>query len=145
MDYGKNPPYSDTEAAVAPEFKTHCVTLSYADGGCNVNPKIVKAHRGDRLHFEKGGAPEGATIRIAFSDPAPFSAEIYNEGDPDIEVKRELPGLITYRCELIKDGKVIAVGDESGDFIPPDNVSRGATSPGGGVEPATGDRGASGN
>lgn len=120
--------------------KTHRVTLDYVEqgqsaqpdvvGGVKVNPDVVRVRKGDTLRFTKGRGPEGAAVRITFSDPGPFSPPNSEGKDQVFTVTSELKRRIAYQCELVSNGKVVATSD----------AARAAA--GGHVEPASGDRGA---
>lgn len=115
---------------------THSVILNYTETGCDVQPRTVKVRPGDKLRFAKGSGPKCAAVRVTFQEGKHFSAAVYNQGDPDVEVTSALSAKVTYLCELVEDGKVIAVADEV-------SGADESGSPGGAVEPASGDRGAS--
>ena len=131
----------NSAAASAP--KSHQVTLDYMGqaqaaqsevvGGVKVDPDVVRVRKGDTLRFTKGRGPEGATVRITFSDPGPFSAPKAEGNDQIFSVTSELKKRISYQCELVNAGKVLAASDPTR----PGNRLRG-----GNVEPVSGDRGA---
>ena len=130
----------NSAAAAAPTI--HQVTLDYVAqgpaaqpeeaGAVRVVPETVRVRKGDTLRFIKGQGPNGATVRITFGDPGPFSAPKVEGSDQIFSVTSALKGRIGYRCELVKDGRVIAASDPA---------SPANSLPGGNVEPASGDRG----
>lgn len=134
---------SQTNSSATTSPTVHSVTLDYiveksimqseVTAGVKVDPDIVRVRKGDTLQFRKGLGPERASVRITFSDPGPFSAPTYEGSNQVFRVTSELASRITYKCELIENGNVVATSDA---------IQAGAGTAGGNVEPAAGDRGA---
>jgi hypothetical protein len=83
------------------------VILDYGvQGGATPNPDPVLVEKGDTIAFQLGSAPQAsAKVSITIKEPCCFSKAEYTQGDPPIEVRADLSGLVAYDCFLIVNGE----------------------------------------
>ena len=87
-----------------------------------VNP--IRVRKGQTILFHLGTGPSTGKIQVTFSHPEFFSAHQFKSGDSAVHVVKQIPQgtRVTYRCELIVDGKVAAESptNAGGEVVPLD-------------------------
>ena len=100
------------------------VRLTYVNGVVQPDPNPVLVEVGDTLTFELVSPPDGE-VTITMANPELFSAGTFKKGQLPVRVNTAKS--TTYACELRVNGSV---------------VPQKAGTPGGSIDPATGDGGA---
>lgn len=106
----------------------HVIVLNWGPDGVAADPLSLPVTKGMTVSFTRGaGIPDDEKIRVTFREPVFFSRSVFNEGDKDITVQRELPHVTTYDCDRVgRDGapRARAPKDLGGSMEPKGSKSK---------------------
>src|SRR5262245_5905108 len=95
-----------------PDDELHEVTVNYTEDAAGnpklAQPKTIQVRNGHRIRFTRWSVPTATTVVIIFTEPHLFSIPLFDEGQPDISVIKELTLSTFYQCGLrAADGHIL--------------------------------------